>query len=96
MPDSRRFDGTIALGESLGVPDARLLAPHDWVRDAVLAGRPFLGVCLEGQLLASALGARIACGRLKVGIHDVFPQMLLSVIWLDFVGALTSARVIAA
>jgi GMP synthase (glutamine-hydrolysing) len=72
MPDYRSFDGTIALGGSLGVHDARLLAAHAWVRDAVLAGRPFLGVCLGGQLLASALGARVACGRPEVGIHDVF------------------------
>ena len=72
MPDYRSFDGTIALGGSLGVHDARLLAAHDWVRDAVLAGQPFLGVCLGGQLLASALDAHVACRRPEVGIHDVF------------------------
>jgi GMP synthase-like glutamine amidotransferase len=42
------------------------------VRDAVLAGQPFLGVCLGGQLLASVLGARVARGRPEVGVHDVF------------------------
>jgi hypothetical protein len=43
-----------------------------WVRDAVLAGQPFLGICLGGQLLASALGARVTRGRPEVGVHDVF------------------------
>ena len=72
LPDYRGFDGTIALGGSLGVHDARLLAAHDWVRAAVLAGQPYLGVCLGGQLLASALGARVARGRPEVGVHDVY------------------------
>jgi GMP synthase-like glutamine amidotransferase len=71
LPDHRAFDGTIALGGSLGVHDARLLPAHEWVRDAVLAGQPFLGVCLGGQLLASALGARVARGRPEVGVHDI-------------------------
>ena len=60
LPDYRRFDGIIALGGSLGVHDARLLEARRWVRNAVLAGQPFLGVCLGGQLLASALDARVA------------------------------------
>jgi GMP synthase-like glutamine amidotransferase len=72
LPDHRGFDGTIALGGSLGVHDARLLAAHEWIRDAVLAGQPFLGVCLGGQLLASVLGAPVARGRPEVGVHDVF------------------------
>jgi GMP synthase-like glutamine amidotransferase/nucleotide-binding universal stress UspA family protein len=72
LRDYRGFDGTLALGGSLGVHDARLLGARDWVRDAVLAGQPFLGVCLGGQLLASALGARVARGRPEVGVHDVF------------------------
>ena len=72
LPDYRGFDGTIALGGSLAVHDDRLFAAHDWVRDAVLAGQPYLGVCLGGQLLASALGARVARGRPEVGVHDVF------------------------
>jgi len=72
LPDFRRFDGTIAVGGSLGVHDARLLETRRWIRDAVLAGHPFLGVCLGGQLLASALGARVARGRPEVGLHDIF------------------------
>jgi GMP synthase-like glutamine amidotransferase len=72
LPDYHRFHGTIALGGSLGVHDARLREARRWIRNAVLAGQPFLGVCLGGQLLASALGARVARGLPEVGVHDIF------------------------
>jgi GMP synthase-like glutamine amidotransferase len=71
LPDYRSFDGIIALGGSLAVHDARLLAAHDWVRGAVLAGQPYLGICLGGQLLASALGARVARGHPEARVHEV-------------------------
>lgn len=72
LPDSGRFDGAIALGGSVGAYDPKLLETRRWIRNAVLSGLPFLGVCLGGQLLASALGARVARGRPELGLHDVF------------------------
>jgi GMP synthase (glutamine-hydrolysing) len=72
LPDSGRLDGAIALGGSLGVYDPRLLETRRWIRNAVLSGLPFLGICLGGQLLASALGARVARGRPELGLHDIF------------------------
>jgi GMP synthase-like glutamine amidotransferase len=72
LPDDGGFDGAIALGGSIGVYDRPLLAAHDWVRDAVLAGLPFLGICLGGQLLASALGARVTRESPEVGVHDIY------------------------
>lgn len=73
LPDAGGLDGAIALGGSLNVYDPRLLETRRWILNAVLRGLPFLGVCLGGQLLASALGARVErAARPELGIHDIF------------------------
>jgi len=63
IPDWREFDGVLAMGGPMGADDD---ADHPWltaekqlVRETVEAGRPFMGVCLGVQLLASALGAPV-------------------------------------
>jgi GMP synthase (glutamine-hydrolysing) len=63
LPDWRDFDGVVAMGGPMGANDD---AEHPWltaekqlVREVVEDGRPFLGVCLGVQLLASALGAPV-------------------------------------
>jgi GMP synthase-like glutamine amidotransferase len=76
LPDWREFDAVLAMGGPMGTGDD---ADHAWlgaeralVRDAVGAGRPFLGVCLGVQLLAAALGARVhAAAHAEVGLLDV-------------------------
>ena len=73
LPDDREFDGVIVLGGSLGAYDPALLETRRWIRDAALRDTPFLGICLGGQLLASALGGEVESGlRPEVGVHDVF------------------------
>jgi GMP synthase-like glutamine amidotransferase len=73
LPVAAWFDGAIALGGSLGAHEARLLQARRWIRDAVLRDTPFLGVCLGGQLLATAAGGFVGRGpRPEVGVHDVF------------------------
>jgi GMP synthase-like glutamine amidotransferase len=61
--DWREFDGVLAMGGPMGAYDDEdhpwLAAEKRLVREAVDAGRPFLGVCLGVQLLASALGAGV-------------------------------------
>lgn len=76
LPDWRDFDGVLAMGGPMGAGDD---AEHPWltaekrlVREAVQAGRPFLGVCLGVQLLAAALGARVyPADRPEVGLLGV-------------------------
>jgi GMP synthase (glutamine-hydrolysing) len=73
LPDADDFDGAIALGGSLNAYDPRLLETRRWIRNSVLRDLPFFGVCLGGQLLASALGAVIERqARPEVGVHDVY------------------------
>jgi GMP synthase-like glutamine amidotransferase len=63
----------IVLGGSPAVHDPALLGTRRWIRDAVLRDVPFLGVCLGGQLLATALGGLVGpASAAEVGIHDVF------------------------
>ena len=73
LPDAACFDGVLVLGGSRGAYDEALLETRRWIRNAVLRETPFLGVCLGGQLLASALGGNVESGpRPEVGLHDVF------------------------
>ena len=73
LPDPGEFAGAIALGGSLGAYDPRLRETRRWIRRGVLRGLPFFGVCLGGQLLASALGAAVRRqARPEVGLHDVY------------------------
>ena len=73
LPDDVGFDGAIALGGSLNAYDPRLSETRRWIRNGVLGGLPFLGICLGGQLLASALGGAVERqARPELGVHDVY------------------------
>jgi GMP synthase-like glutamine amidotransferase len=77
LPDWRDFDAIIAMGGPMSVNDGDtipwLTAERAWVREAVLAGQPYWGVCLGVQLLAASLGARVYQGpKPEVGIMPVF------------------------
>lgn len=48
----------------------------DWIREWVSAGRPYLGLCLGGQLLASAFGAKVSLhqrGQHEIGFVRIHP-----------------------
>jgi GMP synthase-like glutamine amidotransferase len=66
LPDWRRFAAIIAMGGPMGAYEERahpwLTAEKRTIADAVRAGKPYWGVCLGAQLLASSLGARVAPG----------------------------------
>lgn len=48
---------------------AAMRAEVDWIRRWIAAGGPYLGLCLGGQLLARAMGARV--GPHPEGLHEV-------------------------
>lgn len=69
LPASADIDFLVAMGGPMSVNDEATLpwlAPEkEFIRRHVAAGKPFLGICLGAQLLASALGARVYPQREK-------------------------------
>jgi GMP synthase-like glutamine amidotransferase len=76
MPDWRAFDAIVAMGGPMSVNDE---AELPWLADekrvigeAVRGGKPYWGVCLGVQLLASSLGGRVYPGpRPEVGLLPI-------------------------
>ena len=73
LPDWRGFDAILAMGGPMSVNDDDALpwlsAEKRLIREAVLAGKPYWGVCLGVQLLAASLGARVYSGaKPEIGI----------------------------
>jgi len=71
--DPGRYAALVVYGGIQSVNDAAhhayLRAELDWIRRWVAGDRPYLGLCLGGQLLARALGARV--GPHSGGLHEV-------------------------
>ena len=69
LPAPSDADFLVAMGGPMSVNDEATLpwlAPEkEFIRRHVAAGKPFLGICLGAQLLASALGARVYPQREK-------------------------------
>jgi GMP synthase (glutamine-hydrolysing) len=62
FPDPRAFDAIVVLGSAASVCDQTLpwLAPElAFVKEAVGANVPVLGICFGGQLLSAALGGEV-------------------------------------
>jgi GMP synthase-like glutamine amidotransferase len=76
LPDWRRYEGIVVMGGAMGVYEHEthpwLAAELELIGEAAQAGRAYWGVCLGAQLLAAALGARVAPGpRPELGVLPV-------------------------
>jgi GMP synthase-like glutamine amidotransferase/DNA-binding CsgD family transcriptional regulator len=77
IPDWRAYDFLVVMGAAADVWDQD---EHPWiaseketVRDSVLAGLPYFGVCFGAQLLAAAFGAHGYRGmEAELGLNQVF------------------------
>ena len=77
IPDWRAYDFLVVMGAAANVWDHD---EHPWitaekhsVREAVLAGLPYFGVCFGAQMLGSAFGAQSYRGReAELGLNQVF------------------------
>jgi GMP synthase (glutamine-hydrolysing) len=72
MP-SEEFTAVVVYGGIQSVNDAErhayIRAELDWIERWVADDRPYLGLCLGGQLLARALGAQVR--RHPAGLHEI-------------------------
>jgi len=67
--DPAAHAGLIVMGGPMNVNETGqhplLAAEVDWIRAAIDAGLPTLGICLGSQLIAKSLGARVYAGAAK-------------------------------
>jgi GMP synthase (glutamine-hydrolysing) len=73
---SNEFAGLIVMGGPMNVDETDrypfLADEVQWIRHAIEADLPVLGVCLGSQLLAKALGSRVYANRVKeIGWYEV-------------------------
>ncbi|MGF1593577.1 MAG: gamma-glutamyl-gamma-aminobutyrate hydrolase family protein [Kiloniellaceae bacterium] len=72
-PVDSDYAGVVCFGGAESVNDAGskpyIRQEIDWIGQWVDSGRPYFGICLGSQLLASALGGRVA--RHRDGLHEI-------------------------
>lgn len=80
LPESMDgYAGSVVFGGPMSANDDHLpfiRAELDWIAMAVSSGKPYLGVCLGGQMLARTLGARVGPhpqGFHEIGYYDITP-----------------------
>jgi GMP synthase (glutamine-hydrolysing) len=79
LPETMRdYVGAVIFGGPMSAndPDDYVRAEIDWIGVALRENKPFLGICLGGQMLAKHLGERVykhADGRVEIGYYPIRP-----------------------
>jgi GMP synthase (glutamine-hydrolysing) len=76
LPSPSQVRGAVLMGGPMSVNDADrlpgLAVEMDWIRAAIAARTPVLGICLGAQLIAKAAGAVVApASTPEVGVSEV-------------------------
>jgi len=78
LPGCRQFSAVIISGSNAMITDnhAWIIRAEKWIREAVASGIPFLGICFGHQLLAAALGGKVADNPngIEVGTVEIHLQ----------------------
>jgi GMP synthase (glutamine-hydrolysing) len=82
-PSALNFEqylGLVVMGGPMNVDEVQkypfLADDIRWIRQAIDAGMPLLGICLGSQLLAKACGAKVYPGRIKeIGWYPLEPSV---------------------
>lgn len=93
FPNLDDYDLIVPMGAPWGAWDdaciGNWLQPElDWVREAVSSGKPVLGICFGGQLVARAMGGSVAKGpQCEIGWKTIWsdrPEILSNGPWFQF------------
>ncbi len=76
IPPLTETSAVVVLGGSMGVHDSEkhpfLVTVKDFIQEIVDAGKPYLGICLGGQLLADVLRAKVnSNAHGEIGVNTV-------------------------
>jgi len=77
LPDNGSYDLVIVLGGPMGVYEEQkypfLKFETDYIKDLIKKDVPIVGICLGAQLIAKALGARVARNKsVEIGWYKIF------------------------
>jgi GMP synthase-like glutamine amidotransferase len=93
FPDFKEYDLLVPLGAPWGAWDdaciGNWLQPElDWIKKAIAADKPVLGICFGGQLMARALGGSVAPGlKGEIGWTNIWSDrkdLLCNGPWFQF------------
>ena len=93
FPDIRDYDVIVPLGAPWGAWDdaciGNWLTPEiEWIRAAVSSGKPVLGICFGGQLIARAMGGSVApAPKGEIGWTNIWserPDLVSNGPWFQF------------
>ncbi|MFM2185307.1 MAG: hypothetical protein RIS55_955 [Actinomycetota bacterium] len=93
FPDLNDYDVIVPLGAPWGAWDdaciGNWLTPEiEWIRAAVSSGKPVLGICFGGQLIARAMGGSVApAPKGEIGWTSIWserPNLISNGPWFQF------------